>query len=535
MMLQPNELHQLCEEDIKTGELEVLCEEVTVLRRKEDLLTGKIQLELGLWCNGKLKCFEMDRALLCGKRFLRTLMGQGLSVVDDKDTAEAIGQYLLTTEQNAPNVSTHAALGFADLHGSMVYLADTVIGTSVKSNFHEPTMTAPKGTLDSWKELMEAEVLGRDNLELALAIGVSAPVAHLLRENRLYTENPIWALIGQSSTGKTTALRLMASVFGSPEEDTGIINDLNTTENALLQLFGEHKGWPMIIDEATSQPKWDFASTVYYLSKGKDKNRCSRSSETIKPRTFSGTVIISGESSLVGQSRQTLGMYARMVELTLDWTEDADHARRLADGCRKNYGTAIVPIAENLLQWQRDSPDVFHKEFSKELQRLREKIGKVSGPEERHLNMYATVIFSAKSIKKVLGLSLDIKKMRDLLTDIHRKAPKSNTVAERLYDAILDEIATHGGHFPKTNKQNQLVLSDMWGERSNRGGKTVVWITEQTFARFAKKHNFPNYKGYLSELSSRGLLEKFHDRYLEKHRIGNSIVKCYCLIMESSI
>lgn len=535
-MLQTNNLHQLCETDPETGELlEPLCEEVTVLKKKEDLLTGEILLEVGLWRRGKLKTFDLERASLCGKHFISKLMAQGLSLADDKNSVDAVGEYLLMSEQDAPDVSVHSTLGFTDLHGQLIYLADAVVGGASNSTFHDPVITAPKGTLNSWKGLIEAEVLGRDNLELALAIGASSPVVHLMRKNGLYTENPVWALIGQSSTGKTTALRLMASVFGNPSEDNGIIHDLHTTENALFETLSKQNGWAMLIDEATSQPKWDFSSIVYNLSKGKDKNRCSRSGKAYKPKTFSGTIVISGESSLAEQSRPTLGMYARMAELTLDWTDDADHSHRLSEGCFKNYGTAIVPIAETLLLWQKDKPGIFEREFEKEIERLRTAIGTVPGTEERLLNMYATTIFSAKMIKKTLGIRLNIEKMRNLLISIHHKAPKQCTIAQRLYDAITDEITTHSSYFPAAASKNMsIMLSDMWGERSSIGGKTVVWITQQTFESFAQKCNFSNYKGYLTELCNQGFLVRFGDRYLQDHKLGNSYTKCYCLIAEAT-
>lgn len=174
----------------------------------------------------------------------------------------------------------------------------------------------------SWKRvwgkaIVEKDVLGHPNMELALAIGVSAPTASLLQEVGLFTEVPLWGIIGESSTGKTTALRLMASVFGSPKEGTGLIKDFHATDTAIFAML-QDCGMIHLFDEATLRERDNFSSMLYSLSKGVDKLRCN-SDGTLKERqSFSGSVVITGEQSLLEQSSVNLGLYARMVEVYFD-------------------------------------------------------------------------------------------------------------------------------------------------------------------------------------------------------------------------
>lgn len=56
--------------------------------------------------------------------------------------------------------------------------------------------------------------LARPTVALALAIGASAAVIPLLKEAGVFSETPIFALIGRSSSYKTTMLKMMAGIYG---------------------------------------------------------------------------------------------------------------------------------------------------------------------------------------------------------------------------------------------------------------------------------------------------------------------------------
>lgn len=69
MTLRVDKNHQLLAEG-PDGELGVLCQEVEVIRSRENLLTGDITIELGIWADGERKQFEVDRAAFLEGRFM---------------------------------------------------------------------------------------------------------------------------------------------------------------------------------------------------------------------------------------------------------------------------------------------------------------------------------------------------------------------------------------------------------------------------------------------------------------------------------
>lgn len=541
-MLQPNDNHMLCEVDDETGELgEELCQEFSVRKRITDLFTGFVTLCLVLWINGIQKFFQMDSGQLVNKGYLTDLARQGLTPpISMFGFEEELQNYLSESAIAADEECTHDKLGFhlVDVDADtkkLVFLADEMIGHPERSSHYcRPEVTAPKGTLDSWKEFVAQEVIGHPHLELALAIGVSGPVVHIFRMNGIYAENPVWALIGRSSTGKTTALRIMASIYGSPVEGQGLIGDLNATENAFFAQLANNIGLPHLIDEATSKPAWNFAAIIYNLSKGEDKARCESNGKPKKRVRFSGPIIISGERSLFEQSTPDLGIYARMVELSFPWVNGASHGRRIFEKCNQNYGTAVKPIAEKLMNILDTGSNILETMFCNELTYFRAAAGSVPAEHERILNMCSTVVVAAQIANEALDINLDIDQLRSLLLQLHQDAPKASNLALELYDAIKDEANRYGNNFSQntTQKGSASIPFNTWGEYSTHSGKKVLWITQGTFQEFAKRLKLDNFKSLLPDLERQGLMKKFGDRYLTDHNLGHGMVKCYCLILK---
>lgn len=540
MYLAANNSHMLEAFDDESCEsLGALCEEVYVKEEHIDLLTGNRKVILSLWVNGKVLELEaMDRGAL-NRGVCRQLSTKGFTMLETAENIEALLGYLLDSCKAAPKLYVHNQLGFCNVDDETVFLTNEVIGISetdkkAKSIYVGKEKVAPCGTLESWKAVIKSEVLGHTNAELALSIGALAPVAYILREAKLFAEIPILGIIGQSSTGKTTALRLMASIYGSPEEGSGLIKDFNATDNAISASL-QDSGMIHILDESTICGQRDFSSTLYSWSKGVGKLRCDSSGNVKERREFSGSIIYSGENSPLNMSCLNLGLYARVVEFNLHWTDDDAHARRLASGVRQNYGCAIIPYANRLLKLRRH-PDIVRRIFTEELEKFKTSINNVSPVQERILNIFASLILSAKLFQKAIGLKLNIKAIRDLLISTYNSSPSREDLAMELYHAVIDEIALHGQHFPNADGKNRNypVLSDMWGECVTNNSSKIIWIAGVKFKEFAEKSGFENYRQYLEALSNKRLLKKFSDGYTVKHRLGSQSPRCYCLYEERS-
>lgn len=516
------------------------CEAMYVSQVMIDLITDEMIIDVELYNGITYKKIQIPREGL-DRDIIKTLKKYGLSLSDTASHASAVQTILHDSEQDAERSYIHQRLGFISLNEQLIFLAYLPIGVNdqhkKESIYSGKAMVTPAGKLKSWKKIVQDEVIGHPSLELALAIGASSLVVHILRkERRLFAENPIWGIIGDSSTGKTTALRLMASVFGSPEESFGIIGDCNSTENAFYKRLGNLIGMPLIVDEATGKTNWNFADIIYNLSKGQDKDRCSSDGELKQRTEFSGTIVISGEKSILEECNPNSGCYARMQELNLNWTDSAEHAERLVAGLRQNYGTAVYPFMKFVLKLYRRHPKFFDKMFAQEQDKLKEQHPPEKNTDHRIYNIFAATLLSARILKRVLRLNLDIATMCNLLLEQHQKKDADCDDAQRLFDAVTEYAVRYGSKFVQASQEKLQFPTDVWGEyATDNHGKKYLWISQSTMEEIAQKYEISNFKRFFPILWQRKqMMRPEKDRFLGKHKLRGKEVKCYQFVISEN-
>lgn len=516
------------------------CEAMYVSKGMIDLITDEMMIEVELYNGITYKRIQIPRNG-CDRDIIKILKKYGLSLSDIASHASAVQTILHDSEPDAEWSYIHQRLGFVSLNEQLIFLAYRPIGVNdqhkKKSVYTGKALIKPAGDLKSWMKIVQDEVIGHPNLELALAIGASSPVVHILRkERKLFTENPIWGIIGESSTGKTTALRLMASVFGSPEESCGIIGDCNSTENAFYKRLSNSIGMPLIVDEATGKTNWNFADIIYNLSKGQDKDRCSSDGELKQRTEFSGTIVISGEKSILEECNPNSGCYARMKELNLNWTDSAEHAERLVAGLRQNYGTAVYPFMKFVLKLYRRHPKFFDKMFAQEQDKLKKKLPPEKNTDYRIYNIFAATLLSARILKKVLRLNLDIETMRNLLLEQHQKKGADCDDAQRLFDVVTEYAVRYGSKFVQASQEKLQFPTDVWGEyTTDNHGKKYLWISQSTMEEITKKYEISNFKKLFPILWERKqMMRPEKDRFLGKHKLRGKEVKCYQFVISEN-
>ena len=312
-----------------------LCTAVDLVQKKANLLTGDSTVVLTVWQGECERTYEVSRETLVYKALYPFLLKKGVSMGCSEDTQKMVSSYLFGLDEALAFEYHHESLGFKEIDGQLVFLHNNPIGqlkgAKANSVYVNPAEVDCKGTLDDWQKVVAKEVYKHIPLEIALAVGFSAPVAYLLRRDNVYAEVPIVAYIGESSTGKTTAAKLAASIFGSITEGAGMVKDINSTKTAFFKILEKQIGFPQILDESTGNRDWNLADAIYDLSKGTAKATCNSNSELKDRSSFSGTIIITGEKSIFGTGNTQLGMLARVCELTLPWTKNAVHSRRLCE------------------------------------------------------------------------------------------------------------------------------------------------------------------------------------------------------------
>ena len=429
------------------------CEEVQVTAVYTDIITKKKKVLISLYDSVTGECtMVMPRSCLNSK-VIPMLAEYGLTLLDTPDDNANIQQVLYeSAATGAVQGYKHDRLGFCEIDNSLAFLAHHPIGVAdplkAKSEFVVSEKTKPLGTLESWKAVIEAEVIGHPNMELALSLSALAPVAHLLKLSRVISLIPIVAFIGRSSTGKTVSLKTLSSVWGSPEESFGMISDLNATQNAFFAQLGNTIGLPSIFDETSAVPEWDFTKIIYNLPKGRDKLRCDGEGKVRLPIHYSGAIILSGERSLFDQTNESNGLSARLLEITLPWTDDEYHADRLEYGVRHNYGTAVYPLMEWLLAHRDELETLYREEYGL----LKQDFICTHGIEDRMIKTYALIAVSARVMNESLDLTINLPSVRNILLDIHSKNKRFSNTPERIFEKMKQWILDNYSKFPPSSK-----------------------------------------------------------------------------------
>lgn len=205
------------------------------------------------------------------------------------------------------------------------------------------------GGLLEWQHAVAAPAAGNSRLVFALCCAFAGPA---LRPAGM--ESGGFHLRGTSSMGKTTALRVAASVWGRP----GYMQRWRSTDNALEATAAQHSDCLLILDEFGQLDPRVAGECAYMLANDQEKGRATRGGMARRRRTWRLLFLSSGEVSLADHmaeagKRAQAGMEVRMVDVPLDAGAGMggleclgthDSAAELADGitaaAARHYGTA---------------------------------------------------------------------------------------------------------------------------------------------------------------------------------------------------
>jgi putative DNA primase/helicase len=170
------------------------------------------------------------------------------------------------------------------------------------------------GTLDDWRGSVARLAVGNSRMAFALALAFAGP---LVRPAGI--ESGGFHFRGDSSVGKTSALKVAASVWGRPT----FMQRWRTTDNALEAIAAQHCDCTLILDEFGQLDPKVAGECAYMLANEQEKGRATRGAMLRKRRTWRLLFLSSGEVSLSDHmaeagKRTRAGMEVRMLDIPLD-------------------------------------------------------------------------------------------------------------------------------------------------------------------------------------------------------------------------
>lgn len=345
--------------------LEWLCSPLHVLARTRDedgMEWGRL-LEV-VDADGQAKRWAMPMSMLkgSGDDLRGELLSMGLDIAPGLRARNRLHEYLTTARPDA-RARCVSRVGW---HGRRFVLPDCVHG---HENGEEVILQGgpadhafrTAGSLQEWQEAIGRYCPGNSRLVLAVSAALAAPLLALAGG-----ESGGFHLVGQSSGGKTTALKVAGSVCGGGGL-SGYIRTWRATDNALEGTALTHCDTLLCLDEMGQVDAKTAAATAYMISNGQGKGRARQDGTGRKPKSWRTLFLSTGEITLAdkiredGKGRAMAGQAVRVVDIPADaraglgvfenihgFESAAAFARHLGEASAMVYGTPLRAFLEKL-------------------------------------------------------------------------------------------------------------------------------------------------------------------------------------------
>lgn len=295
------------------------------------------------------------------------LLSLGLRIVVKKPNRNKLAEYLQSINIEKKALCT-SRIGW---HGNYFVLpngsipeTDEIYLQSDNNNF---VGFRTQGTQEEWQNYIARPCQGNSRLVFALSCAFAAPLCPLI-----HIESGGFNLKGASSIGKSTALAVAASVWGSPK----YVQTWRATGNALEAVAEAHNNALLCLDELGQVDGKEAGEIAYMLTNGSGKNRMKAKGGLRKRSAWNLLFLSTGEISIInkiheaGKSTQA-GMVTRMVDIPADANKgyrlfDTIHdfkdgnalAHHLQSSVSKFYGTPIYSYLKDLATIKEGLPGV---------------------------------------------------------------------------------------------------------------------------------------------------------------------------------
>jgi len=251
-----------------------------------------------------------------GSEVRRELARQGLRISHNRGARDLLCAYIKAWPVKARARSVDR-LGW---HGSVYVCADQIFGETderhIYQNAHaiQSAMQA-SGTLLDWQSHIAKPALGNSRLVFAISLALAGPLVRMAG-----ADSGGFHLRGQSSSGKSTALCIAASVWGKPSE---YVRLWRSTTNGLEGLASLHNDGVLVLDELSQIDPEAAGEAIYLLANGQGKTRASKLGAARPVQQWRILFLSAGEESLVslmsqGRKRTTAGQETRLADIPAD-------------------------------------------------------------------------------------------------------------------------------------------------------------------------------------------------------------------------
>ena len=323
--------------------------------------------------DGKVHRWAMPKAMLAGDggAVREALFERGLFVSTDPKARARLLEFLslVGTSVRARAVSR---VGWAGPSFALPHLTigDTPTERVIFQNPDAgPHQYGAAGSLEEWQEHVAKLAIGNSRLVFMMSAAFVGPVLAPAQE-----EGGGVNIVGSSSTGKTSGLRMAGSVWGPKS----FMRTWRATGNGLEGVAVQHSETLLCLDELGQLEPKEAGVVAYMLGNGQGKTRASRSGGSRAPASWNIMYLSTGEiglADLAREGKQSRAPQAGQEVRILDVPADAGKgmglfervngaetpegfSRLIKTASETYYGTAAIAFIEQMVPIRDDVGDM---------------------------------------------------------------------------------------------------------------------------------------------------------------------------------
>jgi hypothetical protein len=434
------------------------------------------------------------KRLADGSKILDALAGRGMPIHANNrlDLIQWFADYLTANVKHMPTRMVSEQMGWHDA-SSFICGRQCIAGPDGNDlRFVGPDdgdnqladAVRSQGTFEGWQEAIRP-LHQYPRVQLALYASLATPLLKVLN-----VPNFVLDYAYQTSSGKTSALKVAASVWGNPDERCGssMIAAWDARPTWIERAAATRNHLPLILDDSKRairghDGKSQLATLVYAISNGEGRGRGTITGTQIT-KHWRTILISSGEHRLVDESKDA-GTAARILSVWANpWggvsTKTAEDIQGVIAGVSENFGIAgpmfvqyiIANREDDLAEW-KESLAYYTKSYTT---RLTKSNGAAVG--SRVAVYLALLQLTAELAHEALWLNagLDENCVGQCFDDL-ADGPKDTDRALEALQMVCSWAVANRARFAASEVTEMPVggFFGRWDHASESGGKTVEW------------------------------------------------------------
>lgn len=281
----------------------------------------------------------------------------------------------------------------------------------------------------------------------------------------LVKHNNILVLIGESSKGKTTAMKMGASFFSQPDCEKTVLK-WSATQNALVKRMDGLSGVNVLIDDTQLSKMRSFQNIIYSFEAGESYDRLEKGSKLGEKYHWYVSMGITAEQSLV-DTFEDKGAVGRMIEMTIrgndlfDDTKEVDAIQKLYTD---NYGIVGTAFIQKILEKYDESKitRMVEEEGKAAITKYKDDI-KDDTVLARHMEGdVAVMTATARIANENLGFEFQIQEIQDALVGLcaenRRTFDQNKLGGQDVKDIYKDILASAKKQGPQYERNGRIIV-----------------------------------------------------------------------------